>query len=332
MVKYIRSTLALALLLLSSCQQEQPNAFPSSHLFTLSVEEGNEGAVRAIVEDMQAKKIRFTWERDRHDLQLYFKQDGKFHKGALLAPEQFEKIEGNDLLDDLTKPIFFFQAPAVIDVSRPFDLFGVVAEYHMIKDNKLYVSVHAHPTHELGEYSHNRLSTSPAFFTLSNITSSETRLSANMQHIGAFVVITLKNSTNQRLVTNGIALRGNNYNHSFYYSSSGGAFMTEGLAPFLDIENLQSLPLMHNIKCSLPIIQIEAGMNATFGFWVSPDPHAGNPSTTILNFRIKEPAGKGDIFTNVGKMNRHYSVERGRAYQLYLEWDGNNLRRLDHRP
>lgn len=321
----------MALFLLSSCHHNdiEPETQTDAPLFTLSVTEG--AGLRAIVPDEVHNKLLFTWDKGRPDLQLYFKQDGKIYKGPLLAPMKMKTKEGT--LEEIENTaIFSFRPSTQIDASKPFTLYGVVAEQQMIQDNKLYVGVHPHPTHLLEKLSHNRLTIAPAYFKIESVEASKLNLEATMQHLGCTVLFYLKNSTGKKLSINGMALQGKDAKNSFYDHSSTDLFMEKVEAPFIDVDN-QNAPIKHPITTYIPLIEIPSGSVGVMGFWARPKSEAGDMQEHQLVTKHTEPNSELKVISDL-KLNRSGGTPQvGHAYHLYLDWQPEDkIVRLETRP
>lgn len=240
------------------------------------------------------------------------------------------KTQEGTVLEIENAAVFSFRPSTQIDTTKPFTLYGVVAEQQMIKEDKIYVGVHPHPTHLLEKLSHNRMTIAPAYFKMENVSADKTNLTADMKHLGCMLLFYVKNSTGQKLSINGLALKGTDSNNSFYYNSSSDPFMEKGQAPFVDIDNPDTTPIMHEITTALPKIEIPAGEVSVLGFWARPRNDAGSMQEHILV--TKKDATSTTI--NMPKLSRTGNAPQvGRAYHIYLDWKTNEqVEVLQERP
>lgn len=313
MKRYI-SLLSLLLLLVSSCNSKG-NLLPDESIPTkLELSVGEAPLMRSFVKDPNSDQVIFRWDKGALEIQLVFKQGNVLtHIGGMRS----ERLEDG-------KSIFTIAIPAAIDATKPFDLYGIVADKVKVQEGKILVSVAARSTYELLGSSHNRDGFVPVYFELKGVRADRKKLSTHFRHLGAMAVISIKNSSAAPLETAGFAILPHTDTDQFYYK---GALPYEGNTrlPYLDLLDPNGSPHLLLSNVDYPRVDVAPGDVVHVGFWFMP--FVSNSSVIDLAvYRLPD-----QVFRSTASLPAR-SVKSGEAYAIYAEWNGLELRLLDEEP
>lgn len=317
------ATLLFGMILLSAmgCQQSlvtsEPDSADDNRSFTLNLFQ--KSLERSIIKDKNTEDIFIQWEHNSFDLNLFYVQGGAIIEGGQLAPTEIS-ADGSSALFDLL-------IPQEIDINRPFDLFGVIADRVKVKDGKLLVGVDAHTLYNLDENSSNRDNKVPMYFKVSGVTEKSRALEANFQHLGAMAMIVVMNSSEQPFVTSGFSVVPKEVNQAFYLNGSL-PFKGNSELPYINLLEPNSEPQLIRSEVVYPVYTLNPGEVSYNAFWFRPLGGA----VPEVELQAYDAASKLVIKSTATIPSRKEGLIAGRAYTIFAEWDGQSLKILEDEP
>ena len=310
--------LSLLILALSACTDRSintPEETPSSdgQTYTLRITAGPSPETRSIIKDRNSKGILLKWNKGMFDLNIAFVQGSKvrLQRGVEVLETKGEKCT------------FEVTLPKGIDADKKFDLYGIVAQDILLKNGRLMVGVGARPLYELTEYSNNKDGFVPVYFCTKEVSVFDKEIKADFFHLGSLAVVTLKNSSDKPWHLAGMAVRPADKITEFYHKGSL-PFAGNAPIPYLNIMDLNEAPVDYRTRVSYPDVTIAPGETQHLGFWF----RANTESTPEVSLVAYDPEGQREI-VSVNTRPARTAMQPGRAYNLYAEWSGTELRLTD---
>lgn len=311
--------LSLLVMTLAGCSESRINTpeerpMTDGQTYTLRITAGPSAESRAIIKDRNSKGILLKWNVGMFDLNIAFVQDGKV---KLQRGVEVLKAFGEECTFEVT-------LPKGIDPERKFDLYGVVAEDFLRKDGGLMVGVGARPLYELTEYSNNKDGYVPVYFCTKGVSVFDKEIKTDFIHLGSMAVVTLKNTSKVPLHLAGVAVRPTDGTTDFYHAGSL-PFAGDAMIPYLNIMDLSQAPKMYKTAVSYPDVTIAPGEIQHLGFWF----RANTESTPEVSLVAYDADSRKPIISTNTRPAREGAMQAGKAYNLYAEWSGTELRLVD---
>ena len=311
--------LSLFILALSACTDRSintPEETPSSdgQTYTLRVTAGPSPETRSIIKDRNSKGILLKWNKGMFDLKIAFVQGRKVR---LQRGVEVLEAEGEYCTFEVT-------LPKGIDAEKPFDLYGIVAEDMLLKNGRLMVGVGARPLYELTEYSNNKDGYVPVYFCTKKVSVFDEEIKADFVHLGSLAVVTLKNNSDKPWRLAGLAVRPTDGFTEFYHKGSL-PFAGNAPIPYLNIMDLTEAPVYYRTRVTYPDVTIAPKETQHLGFWFCPNTTESTPEVSLVAY---DPEGQGEIIST-NTLPARTAMQPGRAYNLYAEWSGTELRLTD---
>lgn len=307
--------LSLIILALSACSDRSintPEETPASdgQTYTLRITAGPSPETRSIIKDRNSKGIILKWNEGMFDLNIAFVQEGKIR---LQRGVEVLETKGEYCTFEVT-------LPKGIDADKKFDLYGIVAQDILLKNGRLMVGVGARPLYELTKYSNNQDGYVPVYFCTKEVSVFDKKIKADFVHLGSLAVVTLKNSSDKPWRLAGMAVRPTDGATEFYHKGSL-PFVGNARIPYLNIMDLTEAPVDYMTAVTYPDVTIAPGETQHLGFWF----RANTESTPEVSLVAYDPEGEGEI-VSVNTLPARTAMQPGRAYNLYAEWSGTELK------
>lgn len=308
--------LSLIILALSACTDRSintPEETPSSdgQTYTLRITAGPSPETRSIIKDRNSKGIILKWNEGMFDLNIAFVQEGKVR---LQRGVEVLETKGEYCTFEVT-------LPKGIDADKKFDLYGIVAQNILLKNGRLMVGVGARPLYELTKYSNNQDGYVPVYFCTKEVSVFDKEIKADFVHLGSLAVVTLKNSSDKPWRLAGMAVRPADKVTEFYHKGSL-PFVGNARIPYLNIMNLKEAPVDYMTAVTYPDVTIAPGETQHLGFWF----RANTGSTPEVSLVAYDADGRKEIISTNTRPARSGAMQPGRAYNLYAEWSGTELK------
>lgn len=309
--------LSLLILALSACTDRSintPEETPSSdgQTYTLRITAGPSPETRSIIKDRNSKGIILKWNEGMFDLNIAFVQEGK--KVRLQRGVEILETKGEYCTFEVT-------LPKGIDADKKFDLYGIVAQDILLKNDRLMVGVGARPLYELTKYSNNQDGYVPVYFYAEKVSVFDKEIKADFVHLGSLAVVTLKNSSDKPWHLAGIAVRPTDGGTEFYHKGSL-PFAGNAEIPYLNIMDLNEAPVDYMTAVTYPDVTIGPKETQHLGFWFRATNTESTPEVSLVAY---DPEGEGEI-VSVNTLPARTAMQPGRAYNLYAEWSGTELK------
>lgn len=314
----------LALFGLFSCDKTVSISDPEStslspeRVFTLSVATPMSGSTRSIVKDLNSDDILLKWEKDAFAIRLVYHQQGVLVDGGMVAPTSVSTDGMGATID--------FTVPQTIDIDAPFDLYAVIGRNVVVRNGKILMAVDAHTMYELTETSSNEDQLLPMFCEIKAITSKDRSLEGHFEHLGSVASIVVKNSSDKPLTLSGFAMVPKDLSQPFYETGSL-PFAGNGDLPYIDLLDRQSEPVMIRTKVTYPVYSIAPGEVSYGGFWFRP-----TTETCPESYLVAYDADTKQSIQSTETKAERPGLAIGKAYYVYAEWDGSQLKFLDEEP
>lgn len=308
--------LSLIILALSACSDRSintPEETPASdgQTYTLRITAGPSPETRSIIKDRNSKGIILKWNEGMFDLNIAFVQEGKIR---LQRGVEVLETKGEYCTFEVT-------LPKGIDADKKFDLYGIVAQDILLKNGRLMVGVGARPLYELTKYSNNQDGYVPVYFCTKEVSVFDKKIKADFVHLGSLAVVTLKNSSDKPWRLAGMAVRPTDGATEFYHKGSL-PFVGNARIPYLNIMDLTEAPVDYMTAVTYPDVTIAPGETQHLGFWF----RANTESTPEVSLVAYNPDGPKKIISTNTRPARSTAMQPGRAYNLYAEWSGTELK------
>ena len=309
--------LSLIILALSACSDRSintPEETPASdgQTYTLRITAGPSPETRSIIKDRNSKGILLEWNEGMFDLNIAFVQEGK--KVRLQRGVEILETKGEYCTFEVT-------LPKGIDADKKFDLYGIVAQDILLKNDRLMVGVGARPLYELTKYSNNQDGYVPVYFYAEKVSVFDKEIKADFVHLGSLAVVTLKNSSDKPWHLAGIAVRPTDGGTEFYHKGSL-PFAGNAEIPYLNIMDLNEAPVDYMTAVTYPDVTIGPKETQHLGFWFRATNTESTPEVSLVAY---DPEGEGEI-VSVNTLPARTAMQPGRAYNLYAEWSGTELK------
>ena len=311
--------LSLIILALSACSDRSintPEETPASdgQTYTLRITAGPSSETRSIIKDRNSKGILLEWNEGMFDLNIAFVQEGKVR---LQRGVEVLETKGEYCTFEVT-------LPKGIDADKKFDLYGIVAQDILLKNNRLMVGVGARPLYELTKYSNNKDGYVPVYFCTKEVSVFDEEIKAEFVHLGSLAVVTLKNTSDKPWRLAGMAVRPTDGGTEFYHKGSL-PFVGNAEIPYLNIMNLKEAPVDYMTAVTYPDVTIAPGETQHLGFWFRANTES-TPEVSLVAYDAERR--KGITSTNT-RPARPGAMQPGKAYNLYAEWSGTELKLVD---
>lgn len=308
--------LSLIILALSACSDRSintPEETPTSdgQTYTLRITAGPSSETRSIIKDRNSKGIILKWNEGMFDLNIAFVQEGKVR---LQRGVEILETKGEYCTFEVT-------LPKGIDADKKFDLYGIVAQDMLLKKGRLMVGVGARPLYELTKYSNNQDGYVPVYFCAEKVSVFDKEIKADFVHLGSLAVVTLKNSSDKPWHLAGIAVRPTDGGTEFYHKGSL-PFVGNARIPYLNIMDLTEAPVDYMTAVTYPDVTIGPKETQHLGFWFRATNTESTPEVSLVAY---DPEGEGEI-VSVNTLPARTAMQPGRAYNLYAEWSGTELK------
>lgn len=308
--------LSLIILALSACSDRSintPEETPTSdgQTYTLRITAGPSSETRSIIKDRNSKGIILKWNEGMFDLNIAFVQEGKVR---LQRGVEVLETKGEYCTFEVT-------LPKGIDADKKFDLYGIVAQNILLKNGRLMVGVGARPLYELTKYSNNQDGYVPVYFCTKEVSVFDKEIKADFVHLGSLAVVTLKNSSDKPWRLAGMAVRPADKVTEFYHKGSL-PFVGNARIPYLNIMNLKEAPVDYMTAVTYPDVTIGPKETQHLGFWFRATNTESTPEVSLVAY---DPEGEGEI-VSVNTLPARTAMQPGRAYNLYAEWSGTELK------
>ncbi len=308
--------LSLIILALSACTDRSintPEETPSSdgQTYTLRITAGPSPETRSIIKDRNSKGIILKWNEGMFDLNIAFVQEGKVR---LQRGVEILETKGEYCTFEVT-------LPKGIDADKKFDLYGIVAQDMLLKKGRLMGGVGARPLYELTKYSNNQDGYVPVYFCAEKVSVFDKEIKADFVHLGSLAVVTLKNSSDKPWHLAGIAVRPTDGGTEFYHKGSL-PFVGNARIPYLNIMDLTEAPVDYMTAVTYPDVTIGPKETQHLGFWFRATNTESTPEVSLVAY---DPEGEGEI-VSVNTLPARTAMQPGRAYNLYAEWSGTELK------
>ena len=297
---------------------ETPDPVQGDRTFTLHVSNPTKSGLRAIVKDLNSDDIILKWDKDAFAIHLIYSQEGMLIDGGRIAPS-LVTIDGLEALMDFT-------LPQSVDINKPFDLYAVIGQGVKIRDGKILTRVDAHTMYALTETSSNKDDLAPMYAEIKGITLKDRELEAEFIHLGTMASVVIKNSSDKPFRISGLAMLPKDETKAFYLPGSL-PFAGNADLPYLDILDQEAKPVMIRTEVTYPVYDIAPGEISYGGFWFRPTGEEC-PETVLAAY---DTTTREAIRSKQSKPARA-ALEIGKAYALYAEWDGKELKLLDEEP
>lgn len=309
--------LSLIILALSACSDRSintPEETPASdgQTYTLRITAGPSSETRSIIKDRNSKGILLEWNEGMFDLNIAFVQEGKVR---LQRGVEVLETNGENCTFEVT-------LPKGIDADKKFDLYGIVAQDILLKNNRLMVGVGARPLYELTKYSNNKDGYVPVYFCAEKVSVFDKEIKAEFVHLGSLAVVTLKNNSDKPWHLAGMAVRPADGVTEFYHKGSL-PFAGNAEIPYLNIMNLTEAPVDYMTAVTYPDVTIRQGETQHLGFWFRATNTESTPKVSLVAY---DADGREEIFSTNTRPARPGAMQPGRAYNLYAEWSGTELK------
>ncbi|WP_296122361.1 hypothetical protein, partial [uncultured Porphyromonas sp.] len=308
--------LSLIILALSACSDRSintPEETPTSdgQTYTLRITAGPSSETRSIIKDRNSKGIILKWNEGMFDLNIAFVQEGKVR---LQRGVEVLETKGEYCTFEVT-------LPKGIDADKKFDLYGIVAQDILLKNDRLMVGVGARPLYELTKYSNNQDGYVPVYFCTKEVSVFDKEIKADFVHLGSLAVVTLKNSSDKPWRLAGMAVRPTDGGTEFYHKGSL-PFAGNAEIPYLNIMDLNEAPVDYMTAVTYPDVTIGPKETQHLGFWF----RANTGSTPEVSLVAYDADGRKEIISTNTRPARSGAMQPGRAYNLYAEWSGTELK------
>lgn len=308
--------LSLIILALSACSDRSintPEETPASdgQTYTLRITAGPSPETRSIIKDRNSKGIILKWNEGMFDLNIAFVQEGKVR---LQRGVEVLETKGEYCTFEVT-------LPKGIDADKKFDLYGIVAQDILLKNDRLMVGVGARPLYELTKYSNNQDGYVPVYFCTKEVSVFDKEIKADFVHLGSLAVVTLKNSSDKPWRLAGMAVRPTDGGTEFYHKGSL-PFVGNAEIPYLNIMDLTEAPVDYMTAVTYPDVTIGPKETQHLGFWFRATNKESTPEVSLVAY---DPEGEGEI-VSVNTLPARTAMQPGRAYNLYAEWSGTELK------
>lgn len=311
--------LSLIILALSACSDRSintPEENPASdgQTYTLRITAGPSPETRSIIKDRNSKGILLEWNKGMFDLNIAFVQGSKVR---LQRGVEVLETKGEYCTFEVT-------LPKGIDADQKFDLYGIVAQDMLLKNGRLMVGVGARPLYELTKYSNNKDGYVPVYFCTKEVSVFDEEIKADFVHLGSMAVVTLKNSSDKPWRLAGMAVRPADKVTEFYHKGSL-PFAGNARIPYLNIMDLSEAPVDYMTAVTYPDVTLAPGETQHLGFWF----RANTESTPEVSLVAYDADGRKEIISTNTRPARSGAMQPGRAYNLYAEWSGTELKLVD---
>ncbi len=284
---------------------------------TLSVNLAPAPELKAIVKDLNSRKIFLQWEEGMFDINI------AFHQGETI--ELVKSVMIKNVKDDMCA--FDVEVPEAININEKFDMYGVIAEQIIVEDGKLLVNVGGHMLYELTATSNNKDGYVPMVFLQEDVEMYGKPVSATFDHLGALAVITIKNNDTKPLETAGFAVRPADGTSEFYHKAALPFVGNEEL-PYMDLLSATSPIVNKMTRVTYPSVVVPSNDVASVGFWFCPITES-TPEVKLAMYDIKS---RKEVLSTNTRPARATAMESGKAYHIYAEWDGTELTLVKTEP
>lgn len=310
---------ALLLLPLSGCQNDSSRTpdEPQRDARTLTVQLNPTPELKAIIKDLNSRKVLLDWEVGFFDINVAIRQGDVIE---LIPAVKITEVDGSTCTFDV-------ELPETIDLNQKFDMYGVVAEDLKVENGQLLVNVGGRVMYELTASSNNKDGYIPLYFEQKDVEVYGQLVFATFEHLGSLAVITLFNKSTDPLSTAGLAVRPADGTSEFYHKAALPFVGNEEL-PYLDLLN-PSAPVVNKMThVTYPSVIIAPNDVRSLGFWFMPN----TTSTPEVKLAMYNVSTRKEVLSSNSRPARPETMQKGRAYHLYAEWDGTQLTLVDKEP
>lgn len=330
LIKLIFSIIAiLTIIVLTSCKNEEldiayKESGLSSDTLTLVVEAftpTSNPELKATMSPIEGSKNLNVQFKVGEEIRLFAYQDEQLHQ---LEYSQVQTVsnEGNQCS-------FNIKLPSTLKTDKPLTLIGYSGERDRdlrVNNNSLFLDFSTYRTEKLETF---RL---PIYFRSENIVPTEIAngeepLRVRFEHIGAYMLLHVKNNSSGKL------------------PEQIQAYMPDRRSPFFctyyDFEQQKQHNSSLNLltgkveDCSSYLNKIELSESSSDGNmitvlqWGIPDPEAHINAFPIVYTQPAESGGERYLSTNLS-VSKPYPMQRGHAYHLYATWNGEDMELTDY--
>lgn len=285
--------------------------------FTLGLSAPQKSATRSILKDLNSSDIVLRWEVNSFDINIVYAQKGRLVDGGQVAPTITS--------DDHTEALIDLEIPQEIDITDPFDIYAIIGKGVTLRDGKLLVRVDAHTMYNLDERSSNKDSEAPMYCLFKGVTDKDRQLEGTFQHLGTMSSIVVKNSSALPFKVSGFSIVPKEGAEPFYAQGSL-PFKGNGDVAYIDLLRPDEPLTMRRTAITYPVYTIAPGEVAYNAFWFRPT----SEQSSEIQVAAYDAESRQVILTEELKPAR--KLELGKAYTLYLDWDGRKLTFLDEEP
>lgn len=248
------------------------------------------------------------WDKD-DKVYFYFRQGGVIYDGG--------KIELTELSHNGKQASFGLHIPHGVDNKSKFDLYGFSGLDTKIKDGELYVAIHSMMCNYLDQI------VAPVWSETKDISSSDVPISINFNHLGSYELVHLQNSSPTELKINTCELTPAGDTDYWYFRSELTSEGYEGYY-FLPIDRTAIKVREQSSAAPAKTFKtIPAGSTAIIANWYLPN--SNNFPETLL----KIVTSSSVILSTNKKLGRNSTFQPKKAYHLYADWDGSQLKITD---
>jgi hypothetical protein len=292
------------LLLLGACSEEEVMQPASREIVFTATMPGDDtsalqpGTLKSVVtvsSNDESLNLVAKWKED-DKIQIYVRQEGKVYK-----VEQLCSIY--DIGSNGKTCSFMFSLPSAVDAEKDYDVIGVtgVSTTYISGSDVIAVSQLKRTAVEAnGEVA------SPLWFVTTKSASSA-GLQAQFQHLGTYEVLHVKNKSKSSMTFRHRGFEVTNH----WYKSSDNTVLSTSYTP--------SVSSATGDAESDKIITIAAGGSGRVLSWYIPS------GAKITDAKLKATVN-GKSVTTADTKTSSATIERGKAYHMYVTWDGNDLR------
>lgn len=284
---------------------------------TLSVNLTPAPELKAIIKDLNSRKIFLQWEEGFFDMNVVIKQGDVLE---LISGVKIQSAEGDACSFDI-------ELPETINLDQTFDMYGIVSENVKVEDGKILVGVGGRVMYELTKDSSNKDGFVPVYFEKQGIEMYGDPVEADFKHLGALAVVTVLNKSAAPLNTAGFAVRPADGTTEFYHKAALPFTGNEEL-PYIDLLDMAAAPIMKMTRVVYPSVVIPENDVRTVGFWFCPN----TDSTPAVKLAMYDADGRVAVLSEETRPERATAMQLGRAYHIYAEWDGAQLNLVSEEP
>ena len=164
----------------------------------------------------------------------------------------------------------------------------------------------------------------PVYFCTKEVSVFDEEIKADFVHLGSMAVVTLKNSSDKPWRLAGMAVRPADKVTEFYHKGSL-PFAGNARIPYLNIMDLSEAPVDYMTAVTYPDVTLAPGETQHLGFWF----RANTESTPEVSLVAYDADGRKEIISTNTRPARSGAMQPGKAYNLYAEWSGTELKLVD---